>query len=401
MFKGISVSLKTISLITFLLLTTQSQAAVVKSASGDPLDVRNAIAKAGSNGTVLIPKGEFIFNDSIVVENGVHIKGAGKGKTVLYRTDTSIVKAFFKFTYKDQKPFKFSDMTLRGLGTELFKNGGSEMLDVGLRIQGPAQNFVIYNSHFEGFSNTAILIFSESLYPNIETKHPTGVISNNDFSKLYYSDGVKAFGYGVAVYGDNSNSPIDLGSANAVFVENNKFDRCRHTIASNRSARYVFRHNIISNNYAPYAAVDAHGKTGSFNGTKSFEIYNNLIEGGLKFDGTVINTWAIGIRGGDGVIHNNVFTGLSQPIYLVVDNITVLSGEPYPIPGQTTDLYLWNNYSNGTNSEVQLKFGWSAIEELNKPYFEEGRDYYYTEKPEYVAYTYPHPLAPKINKNER
>jgi hypothetical protein len=291
------------------------------------------------------------------------------------------------------KPFKISDITFKGTGVEqLRKNPDSRVIDNGINIFGGAKNFQIFNCRFTGFSGNAIYLYGAG---NARlTGHPVGVIWGNEFIDIFYlSKSGGARGYGVGVYGDNSWPKLSLGTGDVLFIEDNRFERNRHCVAANYGARYVFRHNKIVNNYYPFAAIDTHGKGISKHGTRSYEIYNNQIAGGVEWKAPKAHaTWGFGIRGGDGVIFNNSFEKMGKPGFLVIENYKKLMNKPYPLPGQTTALWLWGNKLNGKEVN-KLYLGWNKqmIEALT-PFLKEGRDYYYSRKKGYKPFAYPHPL---------
>jgi hypothetical protein len=110
-------------------------------------------------------------------------------------------------------------------------------------------------------------------------------------------------------FGDNHGwkEPLSLGTAEAVFVEDSTYDSryegtavFGNAIDSNGNARWVFRYNTLTDRYA-----EAHGENWGpeGRGTFSYEVYGNQIADGDQ-------TWVpVAVRGGTGVIHDNVFTG--------------------------------------------------------------------------------------------
>src|SRR6266404_1914179 len=127
---------------------------------------------------------------------------------------------------------------------------------------------------------------------------PTGVIYHNEFIDNWYT----YLGYGIAVNGSPSTwkGSVTLGSANALFIEDNFFDLNRHCVTASNGAIYVARYNTVIDNYQDAAAFDAHGLTPSWpRGTRSVEIYNYTVTNS-------ITRWAgADIRGGGGVIWGN------------------------------------------------------------------------------------------------
>lgn len=187
---------------------------------------------------------------------------------------------------------------------------------------------------------------------------------------------MRNLGYGVVIYGDGTWPALELGTQNAVFIENNYIYGNRHHVASNNSSCYVSRYNtVIANDLTKdYATADAHGLSSSPRGSRSWKIYNNNFSAKL-LSGRVYA--AIGIRGGDGVIFNNTISSdITRPVVLEVEDS---SCGTYPAKDQTRQAWIRNNnagtISSDCSSSIQL-----------------GRDYFTIAKAGYTPYAYPHPL---------
>jgi hypothetical protein len=182
------------------------------------------------------------------------------------------------------------------------------------------------------------------------------------------------------VYGGGTWPTLALGSANAVYAEDNYFSGNRHNLASNNASRYVFRHNtvIATDAVKDFAMTDAHGKSSSPRGSRSWEIYENTYSATLT---SGRERTAIGMRGGDGVAFNNTMTSnIAYPIELQVEGFTCGA---YPGPDQIRSAYFWNNSTNGLVNGIVNDCPASI---------QNGRDVFTVSKPGYVPYTYPHPL---------
>jgi len=388
------VYLKTLCIVLSVLpLPEAVHGSTISAASGAAPDIQEAVNQAQPGDVVLIPAGQWDFSGTVFAPDGIHIRGAGKDATLLKRNDTAS-KPFFVVDGGGSNPFRFSDMTLQGVGVERFRAGDLSVLDSGLLIEGKAIDFQVYDARFTGFTEACVKVYG---FEGSTPGHARGVIYRNEFVDSIYVDmGVTALGYGVAICGDDEEWELALGSANAVFVEDNYFERCRHAVAANAAARYVFRYNTVVDTYYPYAAVDAHGADERRRGTRSYEVYGNTISGGVHWDTgestAEHGTWAIGIRGGDGVIFNNQFLSMSDPIFLTIENYANLSGYSYPVPDQTTGLYIWNNRYNGVLYD-HVSLGWDEeMAVMLRPFLKEGRDYHYLPTASYRPFIYPHPL---------
>jgi hypothetical protein len=333
-------------------------------------DVSAAINTASKGMTVAIPAGDCNWgSQQLNLQAGLHLKGAGKDKTVIRRVgsvpNTSYLIAI---DCSNGAAAALSGITMIG-------NGNGSIQDKGLGLLNGCRDFRVFDSSFKKFVFSAIYVG--------DAANQRGVIYNNDFIDNYSAD-LKNLGYGVVVYGGGAWPALDLGSANAVYVENNSFSGNRHNIASNNGSVYVFRYNKVVGTDAAkdYAMTDAHGVSSSPRGSRSYEIYNNdystNISGGLQRS-------AIGIRGGDGVIFNNTSTPtISRTIELMNEGF---SCGVYAGKDQIRSLYIWNNSSNAQNGYTTNGIDNSCPSSIGL-----NRDYFLSAKPGYKPYTYPHPL---------
>lgn len=356
-----------------------ADAAVVHAESGIRPHIQAAIDKAQPGDTVQIPAGEFEFDGSVKAPDGIHIRGAGRDKTFLIKTDrTSLWDAMFNIDCTTGEPFTFSDISLQGTGR--FIQGDSPkkgpVRDQGLNLFGKCVDFEVANSRFTKFSRAGIeVVARDGTVPG----EPRGVIHNNEFVDIWYPNN----GYGIEVVGHESawDQPLDLGSERAVFIEDNYFELTRHTIAANNGARYVFRFNTVRNNYHDAAAIDAHGLSSWPRGTRSYEIYGNVLHNDEQ-------RWAgIGLRGGDGVVYGNEISGVTSGVLLMMEGYSVF--DKYPQKDQIRDLWIWDNQVNGR--ELKDVDFWSRQKGVRR-LLKESRDYHLTERPDYTPYPYPHPL---------
>ncbi len=217
-------------------------------------------------------------------------------------------------------------------------------------------------------------------------------------------------------------STIGTGT-NAIFVENNDFSydgnvTSLNAIDANRGARYVFRHNTVTDCWLETHSIQANQR-----GTRSWEIYNNTIEATGLFGGLFA---AIRLRGGTGVVFNNVISGsFTGGIFLDNDRCFVPHSYPpgncdglsdwdetggypardqigrgkddagtFPQPQADEPTYLWNNTFDGSPLDgVVINNGEAVHSGGSSLHIVEGRDYYdSTSRPGYTAYQYPHPL---------
>ncbi len=176
---------------------------------------------------------------------------------------------------------------------------------------------------------------------------------------------VNNLGYGLEVGGIDRSEGEPFGSGRATFIEDSSFRLCRHAVASNRGARYVFRNNYVAQNQIAHA-VDAHGhEFGSAVGTEWIDVHDNLIED------PIYRGYAVRIRGGLGLVWNNMFVGDTEGIELTQD-----TDQP------TGSVYIWDNSIVPDTSPMVRARGTM------------GTPIYFLSPPaDYVPYPYPHPLA--------
>jgi hypothetical protein len=223
----------------------------------------------------------------------------------------------------------------------------------------------------------------------------------------------------VALWGANHWPDLQLGSANAVFIESNKFYDNRHAIAAHMGVRYVARYNRIlgSERTAPWGMLDAHGNreeaNGNVRGTRSWEIYHNTLgseaSGSRKANGFVP-------RGGDGVFFNNHIQGrIFTTARMLVESyqedcdpdVVHPPGPRQFVTDQTTEAWFWGNVHAPESRDLfpgnppPLQYFMTTSGSYDCSYFlREGEpndppdtwEYTQAPKPGYVPYTYPHPL---------
>jgi hypothetical protein len=362
-----------------------ARAAVVYARSGSAADLQAAINRAKTGDTISVPAGRFSFKGMVNAPDGIYIRGAGRDKTFLIKSDNTSA-AMIIIDARTGKPFKFSDITLQGRLDALQGTNRTVVVttitDGGLYIRGAAKNFKIFNARFTKFLRAGIEFQGDA---GTVPGEQMGVIYRNEFIDNWYVN----LGYGVAVDGSVKawNRPIALGTANAVFVEDNLFNRNRHCVMATNGANYVARHNTVQNNYQDAAAFDAHGLSPSWpRGTRSVEIYANTVT-------NAITRWAgAGIRGGSGVIWGNTWKGVSHGVAVVLEDPPPAHRlTAYPALdqiGNPNDLYIWNNTSSGDSVYKNPTSNSRGIDY----WLMQGRDYFLTAKPGYKPYPYPHPL---------
>ncbi|MDR0307254.1 MAG: putative Ig domain-containing protein [Chitinispirillales bacterium] len=355
-----------------------AHAKIINATGGTTTEIQTAVnqASAAAGDTVKIPAGTFTFNGSVTMNAGITVLGAGKNSTVLNKSGSSVT-AMFVVNGSNGYQTTIGGFTISGI-----ISSPSTLQDRGIQVNYGA-NFHIFDVKFKNFGHSGAYI----------TGNSRGLIRHCDFIDIY-RPAINNLGYGVAVYGDKDSAwtrPLELGTANAVYIEDCYFSNTRHAVTSNDGGKYVFRYNTIVNNAENFQGVDVHGlEYGSSRGSRSYEIYNNIINdsGRTAFS-------SIWIRGGDGVIFNNkikynIGNDSSTPIILTNRTDGTHNSTTYPAPDQTRMLYVWDNEvirgNNVANVGVTVRSG-------HKSFFMLDRDYFHEELPGYTPYTYPHPLS--------
>lgn len=190
------------------------------------------IATAHAPGiTVNIPPGDCDWGvQQLTIPGGIYLRGAGQALTIIRRIgNVPNTRYLIAYDCANGQRAVFSDISLVG-------NGDGTIQDKGLGLLCGCIDFEVTKSTFSHFIFSAIYVG--------DTITQRGVIHNNIFIDNYSSI-LRNLGYGVVIYGDGTWPELDLGSKNAVFVEDNYFSGNRHSIASNNGAIYVFRYNNV------------------------------------------------------------------------------------------------------------------------------------------------------------
>lgn len=367
--RALAFSLRSLGIIGLLLLlfTSYAHSAIINASSCSRADIQAAVDQASAGDVVQLPAcTNSSWAGTVNISKAIAIAGQGETQTVITKPGTSTAPMISVDCSTGLIGFEFYGITLGGRGDE-------QTLDRGLALINRCQDFRIYHSTFQKFGHAGIYIRGKA----------DGVVYECKFLENFRP----GRGYGLEVIGDGTYPPLELGTGNAVFVEDSYFRGSRHNIASNNGSRYVFRYNTIVDNREDGAAIDAHGYPSSTwpRGSRSYEVYNNSIVNS-------VNRWAgVGPRGGDGVIFNNTTSKVDHPILLMNEGSGSADGcKTYPCQDQIRELYIWNN----TPSTVDH---WRQID---SELVQEGRDYFLYPRPGYTPYAYPHPLRVQFDDSE-
>ncbi len=369
---------RSLSALSFLVLTVvvaspaQAQP-IIFCQTGTQPDLQAAVDAVDSPGVVVVPPGKWDVLGSVTVSrDGITILGAGASRTSLRRnpppanaddpTRASFTAPFFRS--KGTRSLRVSSLGIASWQA----TGGTEDLDVGISLS-DVTDFRVDQCSFRLTGNSGVTVQGES----------QGVVDHCAFRDIYEPT-IGNYGYGVSVYGTVLTGE-PFGTARATFIENNTFDGCRHAVASNRGARYVFRHNVVRTNTVSHA-IDTHGAEyppspkpacdpcyeadPNNPGTEWAVVHDNLVEA-PDYAG-----YAITLRGGKGLVYRNTVRDYTTAIRLSKQT-----------PQPTGPVYIWDN---DVVAPTTLVVGAGTC-------CGSGPSWETTEPPGYAPYAYPHPLV--------
>lgn len=344
------------------------------SPTGTQPDLQTAVDALNGPGVVVVPPGQWEHLGSLdVAHDDVTIIGAGSEHVTLARKPPpssagDAVRDLYTAPFvktKGTSGFRLAHVAIQSWPA----SGGTEDLDVGVLLS-TATDFRVDHCSFRFTGDSGVKTTGES----------HGVVDHCRFEDIY-EETIGNYGYGVSVYGVGEHAGEPFGSARATFVEDSTFEGCRHAVASNRGARYVFRHNTVRANTVSHA-VDTHGAEYPPSpkpdcdpcydadpgnpGTEWAVVHDNLVEA-PGYDG-----YAITLRGGKGLVYRNTVRDYATAIRLSRQT-----------PQPTGPVYLWDN---DVVAPTQLVVGVGAC-------CGSGPEWETTEPPGYTPFAYPHPLV--------
>ena len=398
----------------FVIVQTSLASASIKTASTcAQRDIQTAIDSAVDGDTVQVPAGTCTWTSSTVaavtITHAITLQGSGCAVDSNGRAATPCGTVIIDNTAVDWNmtaiDVNYSGSSrVRITGFQIVLNHSTGNYGGEVRISGGTPAFRIDHCVFNGGNHTkasAIGIYGDTW----------GVIDHNTFLS---SDGNAWKAAQISANGETSwNSALSLGSANAVYMEDNTFTQnvtqgylAYGVVDNGPGGRLVFRYNILNNT----GNIGGHGYDTDPSSAISSEIYNNTV------NHTVTGNFytAISFRGGTGVIFNNVFSATAGGWDTFINlyyycgctgNATCQSPRTYhtTYPGYeqpgfgpngsggqvSAPIYEWNNTT--TVSPHMSAAGTCANESTM---ILANRDYFInTPRPKYAPYQYPHPLT--------
>ncbi|HOT11601.1 MAG TPA: glycosyl hydrolase family 28-related protein [Polyangiaceae bacterium] len=345
---------------------------VVFAPTGTQADLQAAIEAVESPAVIVIPPGKWQVVGSInLTKDAITIIGAGMDKTRLHR-DAPPPNADVATLTQYRAPFFRSKATssvrLSSFGITSWQAASLEDREVGISFSN-VSDFRVDQCSFRFTGNSGVMVGGES----------RGVINNCTFRDIYEAS-IGNYGYGDSVYGTvHTGEPY--GTERATFIEDSLFEGCRHAVASNRGARYVFRHNTVKHNTVSHA-IDTHGAEYPPSpkptcnpcydpdpdnpGTEWAIVHDNVIDD-PDYSGS-----AITLRGGKGLVYQNTIRGYTRAIQLSKQT-----------PQATGPIHIWDN---DIIDPTQLVTGVGTC-------CGSGPTWELTKPSTYNPYPYPHPLT--------
>ena len=257
-------------------------------ASADRDSIQECITNAASGDTVNISAGTFAVSTQITITGkSLILAGAGIGSTILQSNMSSVNAPAIAITAS-----AVNIVTVSGITFQDTTKAAQGMLNVtGTRYD---QAFRFHHVRMENDIDGS---------RGIQTSDVYGLIDNSEFYSTGSVQSISIFGSNTSTdggYGPWAQA-LSLGSANAVYVEDNTFERT--TVAGEDAvdlysgARAVIRYNTFTESHAGFHGTDS----GGYRSPVSVEVYNNT------YNNSTGTAGAGRMRGGTGVWFNNTW----------------------------------------------------------------------------------------------
>jgi hypothetical protein len=289
--------------VVFIFLSQAEAGATIYAKSGSLTDVRAAVRSAKDGDTVIIRAGTFTWSAGITLTKAITLQGAGAGNTII--RDARQTGALLQWD-------------LRGTSNGAARLTGIEFQDGGRTVTTDQPSGLI---HIDG-SNTNGTTFRwdhcamTNLNGPIVFDTVIGVFDHNvvnqgrAMTQFYYLDSYwnnDSLGHGDQSYA----APTNFGGSQFLFLEDNTIAGTGTMIGltdSYSGARYVIRHNQLTNVRIPTHGTESSGR---YRGVRAVEIYRNT------WTATVSQTTnGMGlVRSGIMLFHDNSLSGYSPQGY--------------------------------------------------------------------------------------
>lgn len=290
-----------------LALVGRTAAADQTAKSCNASDVQAAVDAAAPGEIVNVPACTTTWASAVTIDKGITLRGQGEKATVIQGSGRVL----------DVDLAAMGAFRLTGFG---FGGGGSagELIAINGRFASLRVDHVAFTN-----PTTRAFIIGYRTWP----KSLPGIIGLFDHV-TYTSAQAMPF---ILYYGSDAswNAPDDYGTANALYVEDSTFHwdtpgPVSHVVDGEHGARYVVRHSKIEN-----GQIQQHdtGSTQQARSTRKVEVYSNEFACTLSDCGWI----AIGLRGGTGVIWDNVIsTNYQNAASTQIYRVTATGSDPWP-----------------------------------------------------------------------
>jgi hypothetical protein len=382
-----------LNIISALVIVSGAGAMNATASSCSAADIQSAVDRVilTLGGTVHIPACQadntWADGDRVIARTNVtlRIKGAGKDATVIGYQDGAR-RGIMGFDGSGL--VEISDFTFRGSDV-----GGG--IPSGIVIYGmQTEKLRVHDLRIQKFKQSALVLCAN---PDSYV-----LVDHNEIGDQFGRNM-----YGVRVHGTNQQKDYEIPAAfgidnpNAVFIEDNVFDNCYHSVSAFAVSRVVFRYNTVKN---PTSFVDGHGPcygigcrrdTKPPSGTYIYEIYNNTIDSGRY-------PWCINIRGGTGIVTDNTLINCEIGFRLEMESCSAGPdcNAAQGCPHSNTDTkvcyqspYQWWIWKNDYRGPGRL----GGLGDRGTGCIRENQEYYLHAPqpgdpvPGYTKYPYPHP----------
>jgi len=391
-------------------------ATVVTAESGSAEDIQQAVDQvaADGGGIVYVPEGEWNFVEvgkpwqTVNIPAGVNVFGATsvrdendqvtEWKTILkmpYDVDDDNV--WFRITGDSDpnEPARFSDIKIVGYRSI---DSESTTQHIGIQVT-DVLDFRIDHVCFEHTCGGGVLTWG--LYC-------CGVIDHCRIYNIYGFDDLANYLNSNVMYGvelhrgfwsegyDPTMEVLGKYTDYTVFIENCYFSRWRHCVSSGHGAHYVFRYNIIDDDFGHFS-LDVHGLRDSGSdrwGSRAAEIYENTLINAIEHDFDCI----FQDGGGSGVWFNNYIDSSYLSDGLVLYDEDYVSSSTWHLK----DFYCWSSKGSWVCDWDGIPDGFSAarhvLADWSRTAYDRTNPSYPNVDPSwsiggYKPYPYPHPLT--------
>jgi hypothetical protein len=329
-----------------------SQGTIINAASCKYEDVSEAVSKANSGDTILVPEGTATWDQTLLITSGITLKSKAGAENTIINGGMGIDQYIIQ--YEPSSPsedplFRLSGFTFDADDAALsLRVSNQDIVPITIRID--HNRFIDCTQEHTG-NNRAPFIFSGTVY---------GVVDNNEFSGDVHIDNM---GLNKRSW---ENGAFQYGTTDNLYYEDNVFTSSSVLDSGGHGGRYCNRYNTYNLTKNVFPMFDAHGNQldGVYT-TMGVEIYGNLVR---SKGGDFIPQPLLGLRGGKALaFFNRIETTRSVKISVREewpDEISPPVLNPIDgTPQRINNSYFWNN----RNTDSKLVSVESDINIGNKP----------------------------------